>query len=447
MLVAPSIPKKIKPFVVSGKLFTPLNLSNDAKREHVYFENGYMAVGTEGRIEFVGSVLPTCYSNYEFRQTKHLILPGFVDAHVHYPQLPVIASFGKTLLDWLNTYTFPEEIKYAERKYAEERAHQFFRQILSKGVTSAVVFSTTHIEAFEALLNKRQEFGVNLVSGVTAMDRGAPPDLTIDLEKFKDINQQAIEYSKYFDRVKYAITPRFALSCSDQLLDYCGQILEADSSLLMQTHVNETRDEVIAASELFPNAKDYLDIYDSFGLLRDRSIFAHGIYTTDSELDRWASSGASVVHCPTSNTFLGSGLFERDKYLASDINVSLGSDVGGGYSFNPFVTMAEAYKIAQLKGSIADPIELIYSHTLAGAYAMHQEDFVGSLEVGKWADFCLIDISKDDRSIEIWEKRETIRDRLFALMFTLPESSINVQETYVGGIRRWKDNIETKFNH
>lgn len=434
---------KKEPFVIKGRLFTPLD--GGGADEYLYYDDGFLVVGDGGRILFVGPELPDEYAHSQVHRTRHLIFPGFVDAHVHYPQLPVVASYGTSLLEWLDKYTFPEEIKYGDRTYAGRRAAQFLTLILARGVTSAAVFSTIHQVAFEALQASTRDLGLNLVSGVTGMDRGAPDALSVDVAVFRDINEKAIETSLGLERFGYAITPRFAISCSDQMLDYCGQLLESDQSLLMQTHINETEDEILATSELFPNAADYLEVYDSFGLLSDRSLFAHGIHNTATEYERWALSGASVVHCPTSNTFLGSGLFDAEGYVSRAINVGLGSDVGGGFSLNPFVTMAEAYKVAKLRGQVLDPLLLIYWHTLGGAKAIHQDDSIGSLEAGKYADFCLIDITSDEVGLEMWERAGTVQEKLFSLMFLMPDSKNRVVATFTAGVLRWQDEVESGF--
>ncbi|MBU25882.1 MAG: guanine deaminase [Gammaproteobacteria bacterium] len=426
-----------EPFVIQGPLFTLLN--DNSVNTYDYFDSGSMVVGDQGRILYVGPSVPADYSHYRIKKTQHLIFPGFIDAHVHYPQLPVIASYGVSLLEWLDKYTFPEEAKYSQRLYAERRARQFLELILQRGVTSAAVFSTIHQEAFDALLGAASYSGFNLVSGVTGMNRGAPDDVLVDVGLFKEISSKAMESGLGVERFRYAITPRFALSCDEEMLDYCGQLLEINPHLLMQTHINETEDEVLATSNLFPRSTDYLDVYDAFGLLGDRSLFAHGIYTTESEYKRWAASGASVIHCPTSNTFLGSGLFNASEYVSRNINIGMGSDVGGGFSLNPFVTMSEAYKVARLGGKVLDPLQLVYWHTLGSAKAINQADVIGSLESGKWADFCLIDITSDDIGFEVWERSRSVQEKLFGLMFLLPDSSSRVVETYAGGISRWRD--------
>ena len=338
-----------EPFVIRGKLFTFLD--NSENNEYLYDDNGVMVVDNEGRILSVGSTVPDEYSHYQVVNTKHLIIPGFVDAHVHYPQLPVIASYGASLLEWLDKYTFPEEVRYGDRSYADARAAQFLALILEKGVTSAAVFSTIHDVALEALQVSNRDFGLNLVSGITGMDRGAPDQLLVDLTDFKEINQKAIERSRDIERFSYAITPRFALSCSEKMLDYCGQLLESDQSLLMQTHINETEDEILATAALFPKATDYLDVYSSFGLLGDRSLFAHGIHNTEIEYEKWATAGATVIHCPTSNTFLGSGLFDANGYISKGDQCSLGERCGWWIFIKPFCDYGRGIQSRKAEGS------------------------------------------------------------------------------------------------
>ena len=353
--------------------------------------------------------------------TKTITLPGFVDAHLHYPQTAMIGSWGADLLDWLERYTFPEESKFTQPDYAQRIAKLFVDQLVKHGVTTAAVFSTVHPQAFAALLEAAQG-RLHLVSGLTAMDRHAPDALHISTAEWERENQIAYDALRAHRRMTYAVTPRFAITSTPEQLAACGAFHQNHPDTLMQTHINENLREIEFVSELFPRSESYLQVYADHGLLTDRSLFGHAIYGSDEEVSQLVAAGASVVHCPTSNTFLGSGLFPHQRYQDLGGNIALGSDVGGGTSFSPWATMAEAYKLARLRGYSLTATQLVDWHTMGGAKALHLDDKIGSLEPGKYQDYNVFHLEPRDALVaERLSRVESADDALFALMFMMCE--------------------------
>jgi guanine deaminase len=345
---------------------------------------------------------------YNFQEK--LLMSGFIDAHAHYPQTPIIASWGKRLIDWLNTYTFPEEEKYGNSKYAENIAELYLNFLISNGTTSVSTYCTTHPESVDAIFSAAQRRNMCVVAGKNAMDRNAPKALLDTPQSAYDESKKLIHKWHRTGRLRYAITPRFSPTSSPEQLSMLGELWAEYPDCLMQTHLSEQVDEIEWVKSLFPNSRDYLDTYEQFGLLGANAIFGHAIHLKKREIDRLKDVGAGVVHCPTSNTFIGSGLFDMEHLQKQKIPVGLATDTGGGSSFSMLRTMASCYEIAQLRNNALHPAQLLWLATMGSAKALHLEKEIGNLKVGYIADVIAIDLKstdiitqRADLANDIWE--------------------------------------------
>ena len=321
-----------------------------------------------------------------------LILPGFIDAHAHYPQTAIIASWGKRLIDWLNTYTFPEEARFADPAYATAIAARYFDLLLSHGTTTVASFGTIHPESVTAFFTQAQARGLRVLAGKTCMDRDtAPAYLRDSAQSAYDDSKALITRWHGVDRLSYIITPRFSPTSTPDQLHALGALWAQYPDCLMQTHLSEQTDEIAWVRSLYPTARDYLDTYEAHGLLGPNALYGHAIHLEPREIDRLAEVGAALVHCPTSNAFIGSGLF--DMGLRAQVRVGLATDTGGGSSFSMLRTMAAAYEIAQLRGQALHPAELIWLATGASAEALGLSDKIGRLAPGFEADLVVLDLA------------------------------------------------------
>ena len=321
-----------------------------------------------------------------------LILPGFIDAHAHYPQTAIIASWGKRLIDWLNTYTFPEEARFADPAYATAIAARYFDLLLSHGTTTVASFGTIHPESVTAFFTQAQARGLRVLAGKTCMDRDtAPAYLRDSAQSAYDDSKALITRWHGVDRLSYIITPRFSPTSTPDQLHALGALWAQYPDCLMQTHLSEQTDEIAWVRSLYPTARDYLDTYEAHGLLGPNALYGHAIHLEPREIDRLAEVGAALVHCPTSNAFIGSGLF--DMGLRAQVRVGLATDTGGGSSFSMLRTMAAAYEIAQLRGQALHPAELIWLATGASAEALGLSDKIGRLAPGFEADLLVLDLA------------------------------------------------------
>ena len=317
-----------------------------------------------------------------------LVLPGFIDTHVHSPQLDVIASYGTELLDWLNTYTFPAEQRYADPAQAEAGAALFLDALLAHGTTAAVVFPTVHKVSADALFAAAAQRGMRLIAGKVLMDRHAPDGLRDDVAQAERDCRALIERWHGHERLAYAVTVRFAPTSSPEQLAMAGRLCAQDPTLYMQTHVAENQAEVRWARELFPEARSYLDVYARAGLLHPRSVLAHGVWLDDADRAALRDSGAQIAHSPSSNLFLGSGLFGWRAAQEAGVAVSLASDVGGGTSLSMLRTMADAYKVQAMAGERLTAWKGLHAATRGAADALGLADEIGSFEPGRSADVC-----------------------------------------------------------
>ncbi|MEL7310812.1 MAG: guanine deaminase [Pseudomonadota bacterium] len=364
---------------------------------------------------------------------EQLILPGMVDCHIHYPQTDIIASYGTQLLDWLNTYTFPFEARFADLDYARQTAEFFVEELLRNGTTTALVFATVHAHSVDALFEAASKYDLCIAAGKVLMDRHCPENLRDTAQSGYRDSRELIERWHRQGRNHYAITPRFAPTSTLQQLQLAGQLAEEFPDVMIQTHLAENPREVEWALSLFPDSDSYLGIYKDAGLLRERSVFAHCIHLDEHDHREMAAHDASIAFCPTSNLFLGSGLFDLSTAKSHGIRVGLGTDVGGGTSFSQFATLAEAYKVLQLQGQSLNSLRGLYLATLAGAEALHLDDRIGNLRPGKDADFVVV----NPKSTKLLERRishsNSVEDQLFA-QFTMADERA-VQATYVKGKR------------
>ncbi len=340
-----------------------------------------------------------------------LITAGFVDAHAHYPQTGIIASWGKRLIDWLNSYTFPEEIRFSDPEYARETARLYLDLTRANGTTTIASFCTIHPASVDALFEEARQRGQRLVAGKTCMDRNAPDGLRDTAQSAYDDSKALLEKWHGRGRLAYAITPRFSPTSSPGQLAALGALWAEHPDCLMQTHLCEQPDEIKWVAELFPDARDYLDTYEQHGLLRERGLFGHAIHLTPRERARLRDVGASLIHCPTSNTFIGSGLFDMAGLMAEGQHIGLATDTGGGSSFSMLRTMAAAYEISQLRGTAAlHAAQLMWLATAGSARALHLADKIGNLSPGLEADLVVLDLAstpairqRSARAGDIWE--------------------------------------------
>lgn len=378
---------------------------------------GALAVDNAGYIVAVGEAIDVLkqYPQALVRDFGDAVIcPGFIDLHLHFPQTNMIGCFGEKLLGWLERYTFPLEQSFSEPLVAKKWSRIFMTELLANGTTTSVVFSSSHEEATDILFDEADRCGVRAVIGKVSMDRHAPDALLEGVEKDYFSHESLV--SKWHgkdDRLYYALTPRFAPSCSDALMTSLGALKRKHHDLFVQTHFAESKEELIWVRELFPDDRDYLAVYERFGLIGPKTILAHAIHASQTEIQRMIDAGARIAHCPTSNLFLGSGLFPLEA-LVGNTAVGLGTDVGGGTSFSMWRTMDEAYKIQQLRGHSASPASLFHMATLAGAQALGMQDRIGSLEVGKQADFQVLD----------WQRNRLLRERLAGQLVECPSDRL-----------------------
>lgn len=372
-----------------------------------------------------------------------LILPGFIDTHVHCPQLDVIASFGTELLDWLNTYTFPAERRYIDPQVSHEGAVRFLQALWSHGTTTAVVFPTVHKVSAQALFERASEVHMRLITGKVLMDRHAPEGLLDTVDEAERDCIELIERWHGKDRQAFAVTVRFAPCSTPEQLVMAGRLCQTYAGTYMQTHVAENRDEVRWVAELFPDARSYLDVYDRDGLIGPRSVLAHGIWLDDADLRVLSERGAQIAHSPSSNLFLGSGLFDWPRAEAAGVHVSMATDVGGGTTLSMLKTMLDAYKIQALQGHRLTAWKALYTATLGAARHLGLADEIGRVEPGCLADLTIWDYAVGemaghrDRIAQAPrdDLASSLHERIFAWM-TLADDR-NLAATLVAGQTRF----------
>jgi len=406
--------------------------------EYLHEPRGAVVIGDDGRILWRGArtALPEAWRSAPVDDYGDcLILPGFIDAHVHFPQYRMLAAPGKDLLDWLNRFTFPEESRYGDAVYAAAAAEKFLDRLVTNGTTSAMVFSSVHKSCAEALFAAAEKRRMAVMTGKTMMDRDVPQAVRDTPEEGARDSEALYQKWHRRDRLRYVVSPRFAVTSSEAQLRVSGELMQALPDALMQTHLSESIGEVARIRALYPNDKDYTDVYDRFGLLSDRSLFAHGVHLAERECRRLSETGSIVAHCPTSNMFLGSGLMSMGHLGKPErpVRLALGTDVGGGTSYSMLATLGAAYKVQMLSGYRPTAFELFHMATRGNAERLRLTDEVGALDEGKWADIVVIDPQATDVLASRQELSQSLEDMLFALAILGDDRAIRA--TYVAGRR------------
>jgi guanine deaminase len=412
--------------ILIGQIVAFGNTAEDLSHE----TRGAIAIGDDGRILFRGplSLLPRAFDltpreDYGDR----ILMAGFVDAHIHFPQNRILAAAAVDLLDWLTRYTFPEEALYADQSYAGEAAEIFLKTLYRYGTTSALAFCSSHKACAEALFTAAAKRNMALITGKTLMDRNAIPAVhdTVEQGAIETIALHEAFHGK--GRLRHAVTPRFAITSSNAQLKMAGEVLQQCTGALMQTHLSESASEIERVKSLFPNDKDYTAVYERFGLVTERSLFAHGIHLSSRELAALNEACSTVVHCPTSNTFLGSGLM----HMQGRNRIALATDIGGGTSYSMLQTMGETYKVQMLNGHKLSAAEMFFMATLGNARALRISEETGSLSIGKYADIVVLDPMATPVMAARHALSDSIEDVLFALALLGDDRS--VKATYVAG--------------
>jgi guanine deaminase len=362
-----------------------------------------------------------------------LISAGFVDAHMHYPQTPIIASWGKQLIDWLNTYTFPQEMRLADTDYARQVADTTLDLALAHGTTTLTSFCTIHPGSVDAWFEGAAARGMAVVGGKTCMDRNAPDGLRDTVQSAYDDSKALLDRWHGKGRATYAITPRFSPTSTPDQLAALGALWAERPEVLMQTHLSEQLPEIAWVRDLFPQSRDYLDTYEAFGLLGPKGLYGHAIHLEPREIDRLAEVDAAVVHCPTSNTFIGSGLFDMAGLATRGLRIGLATDTGGGSNFSMLRTMAAAYEIGQLRGTPLHPAQLMWLATEGSARSLHMGGQIGHLGVGSAADITVLDLSSTPAIAQRAAQATDIWEALFPTIMMGDDRA--VRDVWVGGVR------------
>ncbi len=407
---------------------------HDAQGTFEYHEDGVLIV-EDGYIAKVGSaqeLLPTLTATTALADCSgQLIMPGFIDAHVHFVQTDIIGSYGRRLLEWLEQYTFPAERAFADEAHAREVATFFIAELLRNGTTSALVLGSVHANSVDAIFSAGLAQGMRLIAGKVMMDRNCPDYLQDTAASSYADSLALIERWHGRERMQYAITPRFAPTSTPGQLTNAGRLAREHPDVYVHTHLAENEEEVAWVRQLFPERRSYLDVYDHFGLVRRRTALAHGIWLDNADLARLAKTGAALVHCPTCNLVMGSGLFDLKRATAAGVRVAVGTDVGGGTSFGLLRVLDEAYKVAQLRGHNLSPLRAFYLATLGAARALDLDQHIGNFRPGKEADFVVLNPAATPLLARRTAAARSLAERLFLLM-TLGDDRV-VSRTYVMG--------------
>lgn len=412
----------------------PESLSDTAA--YLYEEDGGILI-ENGLVSAVGAysdVKAKAPADTETRDHRpHLILPGLIDTHLHFPQMQVIGSYAANLLEWLNTYTFIEEQRFASADHAARIATHFFDEMVRHGTTTAVAYCSVHKTSADAFFAESLKRNMRMVAGKVMMDRNAPDALRDTAQAGYDDTKQVIADWHGKGRNHVAITPRFAITSTPEQMEAAGALVKEFPDLHVQTHLSENLDEIRFTCELYPQAKDYTDVYAQYGLLGPNTLFGHAIHLSEREMDAMSEAGGIAVHCPTSNLFLGSGLFPLRKMTnrAKPVRTAVATDIGGGSSYSMLRTMDEAYKIQQLQAERLNPLESFWWMTRGNAEALSLENHIGSIAPGMDADLVVMDMRATPAMALKAEVVSTLAEELFLLQTMGDDRAI--AETYVAG--------------
>jgi guanine deaminase len=424
--------------LLRGRLLSFLRQPEDLKDtdSYIYYEDGGLLI-EDGKIAAIGGFAeirrraPEGVEIVDHR--PHLIMPGFIDPHIHFPQMQVVGSYAGNLLEWLNTYTFVEEQRFADAGHAARIAGKFFDELIRYGTTTAVAYCSVHKTSADAFFAESFRRNMRMVAGKVMMDRNAPPGLRDTPQSGYDDTKRVIADWHGKGRNHVAITPRFAITSTPEQMEMSQALAREFPDLHIQTHLSENLEECRFAGELYPEAKDYTDIYARYGLLGRKSLFGHCIHLSDREADAMSESGSVAVFCPTSNLFLGSGLFglKRLGQRAKPVRAAVATDIGGGTSYSMLRTLDEGYKVLQLQGDRMTPLESFYRMTRGNAEALALEDRIGTLDVGSDADLVVLNAAAVPAMALKMEVVSTLAEELF-LMQTMGDDR-TIAETYVAG--------------
>lgn len=423
-----------QPHIISGRLltFADVPLGQTAPEDATLTDGALLIKG--GKIAKIGEPAELLREAPDARRIScgdAIIAPGFVDCHNHYSQTRIIASWGKRLIDWLNGYTFPEEAKFSDRSYADAVAQDYLDFLVANGVTTAAAYCTIHPESVDALFTVAEARGMRITAGKVMMDRNAPDNLKDTAQSGYDESAALIDRWRDRGRLTYAITPRFAPTSTQAQLEAAGALWALHPDLPMQTHLSEQSEEIAWVGELFPQDEDYLAVYERYGLCGPGAIMGHSIHLTARERAALRETGAGVAHCPTSNTFIGSGLCDVSGLADSGVPIGLATDVGGGSSFSMLTTMRAAYEIGQLRGQSLSPAFLWRMATEGSAQVLRQEQSIGRIAVGMEADLIALTPSATPVLAQRAARAESVSDLLFAVMILGDDRAI--AETWIAG--------------
>jgi guanine deaminase len=406
-------------------------------------ESGALLVDAAGRIVRAGARAELAALAPEAEIVEHgasWLLPGLVDGHIHFPQHYATAAYGRHLLDWLDRSILPAETAYADAELAERTARRFVRRLLACGTTTALAFGSQFLHANLSLFDAAAEAGLRLIAGMTLMDLGGPEILLQSVESARDHAETLIARCRGESLLRYAVTPRYALSCSPEMMELCADLLKRYPETYLQTHINESRGEIEAVMAHYADCRDYLEVYERFGLVTERTVLAHDIHVSDAQLERLARARCAVCHCPSSNLYLGSGLFPLARHIEQGVSVCMGTDIGAGTRFSLWENLSDAYKIQQLQGYTLDAARLLYLGTLAGAESLRLSHETGNFAADKRADFLVLNPDANPYLGERLERCANPENQLFCLLHLATEREI--EETYVGGKRVYRNSSE-----
>ncbi len=402
--------------------------------EQVRFIEDGLLITQDGKIQWFGTWQAGQHLAADL-QVEHypdqLILPGLIDTHIHFPQTEMIGAYGEQLLEWLNTYTFPTEMQFEDKAYADQIAAFFVQELLKNGTTTALVFCTVHPQSVDALFEAAERHHMRIIAGKVLMDRHAPEALCDTPESAYADSKALIQKWHGKGRNLYAITPRFAPTSTAAQLAQAGQLKAEHPDVYVHTHLSENQNEIAWVKSLFPEQKNYFDVYHHYGLTGSRSVFAHCVHLEEQEWQCLHDTDSAIAFCPSSNLFLGSGLFPLKKTWEKQVKVGLGTDVGAGTAFSQLDTLNQAYKVQQLQGDKLSAFEALYHATLGAAKALDLHEKLGNFNVGKEADFIVCNLKATAVQALRQDRAKNIEDALFALMMMGDDR--NIQATYIYG--------------